>query len=187
MKKFYSTSTSPSQLAINSTPNNLIFSESDGENKSILLLTLTKDLLLETINNLENGCYMFNFYLHVQSFSTDNLGVLNEYKKSLDFGTVSSGYTRISDIVVKIDKGNRKYSPLALVSEIFGIISDRMYYLTNDFAQYDIINHDDFVLVITKVDDFIFNKHDTKKGRIFAYDISHYNFIDGNTISIYNT
>ena len=90
------------------------------------------------------------------------------------------------DVIIYINRGNENYSDLRSISEIWGILSYRLHYLTCDSGEYDIDMDNNFLLVISKIDESQFRKYDIKS-RTFVYDTSSYGFIeDDRTISIYN-
>ncbi|KAH9865950.1 hypothetical protein IAQ61_008541 [Plenodomus lingam] len=91
------------------------------------------------------------------------------------------------DVIVNINRGNKNYSNLWLISEISGIIYDRLPYLTCDSGEYVIDMDNNFLLVIYKIDESQFIKYDIKS-RTLSYEISSYVFIkDDRTVSIYNS
>jgi|SRR6186713_360207 len=92
-------------------------------------------------------------------------------------------------LILNKDKGGKYSSDICLTCEIFGLISERLQYLTDEALEcidIDIDIDNNNFLVIYKVNESQFRKNNYRKGYQFVYDMTSYSFIDDKTISIYN-
>lgn len=136
---------------------------------------------IKILKGLDKGYYIINMYYKVKTSYIGDLYILDEGEKNLDLVKTKLGYRNLLSIIIKI--GGDQIENIKL--DIFGEISDRLFYLlgdeyhlNKDFSpkfEYIYIEHNKF-LVINKVDECIFNKYNVKKRGSSVYCISSYEF-----------
>jgi len=145
--------------------------------------------VLKFIKNLNHGYYTLHFYPYIQNFVENDFFILKDNNDNLVLYKDNSTYKSWMSLILNKDKGGKYSSDICLTCEIFGLISERLQYLTDEALEcidIDIDIDNNNFLVIYKVNESQFRKNNYRKGYQFVYDMTSYSFIDDKTISIYN-